>query len=184
MDIREVLTAARCPGQNAYAERFIGSLRRECLDLIIVFNESSVRGILKPTSSITDTHGYIWRFRKMRQHPEPFNFLHRVSWSSYRKWAGCIIAMSEGLPESIHRCGLSSLQLNSMRRHVGDPLLLSQAVGRYNPRQGVIRRSPRCIGPCASQSCCPNRVFGNDRWPILVHRICSASISLMNAIVA
>jgi transposase InsO family protein len=47
MDIREVLTAPRCPWQNAYAERFIGSLRRECLDHIIIFNESSLRCILK-----------------------------------------------------------------------------------------------------------------------------------------
>jgi transposase InsO family protein len=47
MGIREVLTAPRCPWQNPYAERFIGSLRRECLDHIIVFNESSLRPILK-----------------------------------------------------------------------------------------------------------------------------------------
>ena len=48
MGIREVLTAPRrSPWQNAYAERFIGSLRRECLDHIIVFNESSLRRILK-----------------------------------------------------------------------------------------------------------------------------------------
>ena len=46
MGIREVLTAPRCPWQNPYAERFIGSLRRECLDHIIVFNESSLRRIL------------------------------------------------------------------------------------------------------------------------------------------
>src|SRR6267142_6348962 len=32
MGIREVLTAPRSPWQNPYAERFIGSLRRECLD--------------------------------------------------------------------------------------------------------------------------------------------------------
>jgi len=42
-----VLTAPRSPWQNSYAERFIGSLRRECLDHIIVFNESSLRRILK-----------------------------------------------------------------------------------------------------------------------------------------
>jgi len=41
MGIRELLTAPRSPWQNPYAERFIGSLRRECLDHIIVFNESS-----------------------------------------------------------------------------------------------------------------------------------------------
>jgi Integrase core domain len=33
--------------QNAYAERFIGSLRRECLDHIIIFNEASLKRILK-----------------------------------------------------------------------------------------------------------------------------------------
>jgi transposase InsO family protein len=47
MGIREVLTAPRSPWQNPYAERFIGSLRRECLDHIIVFNESALRHILK-----------------------------------------------------------------------------------------------------------------------------------------
>jgi putative transposase len=47
MGICEVLTAPRCPWQNAYAERFIGSLRRECLDHMIIFNESSLRRILK-----------------------------------------------------------------------------------------------------------------------------------------
>ena len=47
MGIREVLVAPRSPWQNPYAERFIGSLRRECLDHIIVFNESSLRHILK-----------------------------------------------------------------------------------------------------------------------------------------
>ena len=47
MGILEVLTAPRAPWQNAYAERFIGSLRRECLDHIIILNESSLRRILK-----------------------------------------------------------------------------------------------------------------------------------------
>ena len=43
----EVLTAPRSPWQNAYAERFIGSLRRECLDHIIILNESSLKRVLK-----------------------------------------------------------------------------------------------------------------------------------------
>jgi transposase InsO family protein len=47
MGILEVLSAPRSPWQNAYAERLIGSLRRECLDHIMIFNESSLKRILK-----------------------------------------------------------------------------------------------------------------------------------------
>jgi putative transposase len=47
MGIREILTAPRCPWQNPFTERFIGTLRRECLDHTIVFNEASLRHILK-----------------------------------------------------------------------------------------------------------------------------------------
>jgi putative transposase len=46
MDMREVLTAPRSPWQNAYAERFIGSIRRECLDHVIVANERGLRRML------------------------------------------------------------------------------------------------------------------------------------------
>ena len=46
MDIREVLTAARSPWQNAYVERLIGSIRRECLDHVIVWNERGLRRVL------------------------------------------------------------------------------------------------------------------------------------------
>jgi putative transposase len=47
MGVREVLTAPRSPWQNPYAERLIGSIRRECFDHIMVFNESSLRRTLK-----------------------------------------------------------------------------------------------------------------------------------------
>jgi len=47
MGIEEVVTAARSPWQNPYAERLIGSIRRECLDLVIVFSEKHLRRILR-----------------------------------------------------------------------------------------------------------------------------------------
>jgi transposase InsO family protein len=47
MGICEVLSAPRSPWQRAYIERVIGSIRRECLDHVIVFHESSVRRTLK-----------------------------------------------------------------------------------------------------------------------------------------
>ena len=46
MGIDEVLIAPRSPWQNAYVERLIGSIRRECLDHVIVFNEEQLRRIL------------------------------------------------------------------------------------------------------------------------------------------
>jgi putative transposase len=46
MGIHEVLTAPRSPWQNAYAERVIGSIRRECLDHVIVVNEVGLTRIL------------------------------------------------------------------------------------------------------------------------------------------
>src|SRR5882724_8830043 len=47
MGIREVLPAPRSPWQNAYAERLIGSIRRECLDHVLAFREAGLRQILK-----------------------------------------------------------------------------------------------------------------------------------------
>ena len=47
MGIRDRATAPASPWQNGFAERLIGSIRRECLDHIIVLGEVHLRGILK-----------------------------------------------------------------------------------------------------------------------------------------
>ncbi len=46
MGIDEVLIAPRSPWQNPYVERLIGSIRRECLDHVIVLNERHLRRIM------------------------------------------------------------------------------------------------------------------------------------------
>ena len=46
MGIEEVVTAPRSPWQNPYLERLNGSIRRECLDHVIVLNEAHLRRIL------------------------------------------------------------------------------------------------------------------------------------------
>src|SRR5713101_8362214 len=46
MGIRDHPTAAQSPWQNGHAERVIGSIRRECLDHIVVFGEAHLRRIL------------------------------------------------------------------------------------------------------------------------------------------
>jgi len=44
--IEEVLTAARSPWQNPYAERLIGSIRRDCLDHFIILNARHLKRTL------------------------------------------------------------------------------------------------------------------------------------------
>ncbi|HRZ39022.1 MAG TPA: transposase, partial [Candidatus Paceibacterota bacterium] len=47
MGIEQKLIAPRCPWQNPYAERLIGSIRRECLDRVVVFSEQHLRELLE-----------------------------------------------------------------------------------------------------------------------------------------
>jgi transposase InsO family protein len=59
MNITEVITAPRSPWQNAYVERVIGSIRRECLDHIVIFNERHLRRVLS---------SYIDYYQRTRTH--------------------------------------------------------------------------------------------------------------------
>jgi transposase InsO family protein len=47
MNISEILIAPRSPWQNPFVERVIGSIRRECLDHVIIFGEESLRHTLR-----------------------------------------------------------------------------------------------------------------------------------------
>jgi transposase InsO family protein len=47
MDIEEVLIAPRSPWQNPFIERLIGSIRRECLDHVLVISEAHLRRVLR-----------------------------------------------------------------------------------------------------------------------------------------
>ena len=55
----EVITAPHSPWQNAYVERVIGSIRRECLDHVVIFNERHLRRVLS---------SYIEYYHRTRTH--------------------------------------------------------------------------------------------------------------------
>ena len=55
MGIGEVVSSPSSPWQNPYAERLIGSLRRECLDHVIVLGDRHLRHLL--TAYLTYYHG-------------------------------------------------------------------------------------------------------------------------------
>ena len=62
MNIKEVLSAPRSPWQRAYVERVIGSIRRECLDHLIVFSEESLRRTMR---------SYLSYYHRSRLHMSP-----------------------------------------------------------------------------------------------------------------
>ena len=47
MGIRDRPTSPRSPWQNGYAERLIGSIRRECVDHVVILGERHLRHVLK-----------------------------------------------------------------------------------------------------------------------------------------
>jgi transposase InsO family protein len=69
LGIADVPTAPRSPWQNAYCERLIGSIRRECLDHVVVLGEQHLRRVLR---------SYVAYYNRSRTHrsldedcPEP-----------------------------------------------------------------------------------------------------------------
>jgi putative transposase len=60
MGITEVLSAPRFPWQRAFVERVIGTIRRECLDHVIVFDEDCLRRHLQSFTDSIIGAGRIW----------------------------------------------------------------------------------------------------------------------------
>ena len=56
MGIRDKPIAPASPWQNGFAERLIGSIRRECLDHIIVLGEAHLRRILRSYANYLQRH--------------------------------------------------------------------------------------------------------------------------------
>jgi hypothetical protein len=103
MGIKEVITAPRSPRQNAYVERVIGSIRRECLDHIVILNERHLRRILS---------SYINYYQRSRTHlsldkdcPYSRPIQHRRCGRvvATTQVAACITATSASPPDS-DRC--------------------------------------------------------------------------------
>jgi len=69
MGIKQVLSAPRSPWQRAYIERVIGSIRRECLDHLIVFSERSLRRHLQ--AYVDYYHGTRTHLGLQKDCPEP-----------------------------------------------------------------------------------------------------------------
>ena len=95
----EVLGAPRSPWQRAYVERVIGTIRRECLDHVIVFNEASLHRHM--TSFLAYYHESRTHVSFGKDTPEarPVQPREREPSLRSRKWAVFTTAMSAAQPE-------------------------------------------------------------------------------------
>jgi transposase InsO family protein len=75
MGIRDKPTAPASPWQNGFAERLIGSIRRECLDHIIVLGEQHLRRILK---SYADYYNSVRTHRSLHKDAPIFRPIHQT----------------------------------------------------------------------------------------------------------
>jgi hypothetical protein len=67
MGITEAITSPSSPWQNPYAERLIGSLRRECLDHVIVLSPAHLRRMI--ARYVSYYHGTRTHLPPSRTHP-------------------------------------------------------------------------------------------------------------------
>ena len=100
MGVTEVVTAPSSPWQNPHVERVIGSIRRECLDHVVIFNERHLRRVLS---------SYVDYYQRTRTHLSLTRIARTLAPSSHagsegswpsRRSAVCIIATNGSPPDS------------------------------------------------------------------------------------
>src|SRR5215472_17035134 len=102
MGIRDKPTAPGSPWQNGFAERLIGSIRRECLDHIVVFGEAHLRRILRCYARCYNdirTHRSLDKDAPVSLTTTPgFKFSVRTGVTPGTKHNPCVSARSLGAP--------------------------------------------------------------------------------------
>jgi transposase InsO family protein len=95
MGIRDHPIAARSPWQNGHVERLIGSIRRESLDHLIVFDEAQLRRVLRNYASYynqirthlslaKDAPDFRWNQKIGRAQRYPFSVGSAINTSGFR----------------------------------------------------------------------------------------------------
>jgi hypothetical protein len=86
MGIKQVLSAPQSPWQRAYVERVIGTIRRECLDQMMVFGEGSLYRHLQ--NFINYSHRSRTHLALAKDSPEPPAGPTARRWTDHRDSGG------------------------------------------------------------------------------------------------
>ena len=105
LGIREVKTAPRSPWQNPYVERLIGTLRRECLDHMVVLNETHLRRLLRDYLAYYHSARTHLSLDKDSPEPRPVERPDRAE-SSRRPWSAASIIATAGWRRKTPACGV------------------------------------------------------------------------------
>ena len=140
MGIDEVLTAPRSPWQNPYCERVIGSIRRECLDHVIILNDRHLKRILSAYFDYYHncrTHLSLERNSPVPREVEPpsrgdvisipqVGGLHhrytRAACPTLRRTSGCVFSACHGVGVCAprhHRDSIPGIRNQSRRQRAG-----------------------------------------------------------------
>ena len=142
-DIRIVRTPVRAPRANAIAERFIGTLRRECLDHILIIDRGTSRPCCASTRALQHhrPHRSLISTRPPAPLPRPAerpsgHYERPARWAGPRVSAGCSYGSASPMSEIV--CGGAS----------------SSDFDRLSPLVGVRRVAPaHCCAGAPSEPC-------------------------------
>ena len=139
--IHEVKIAPRSPWQNPYVERLIGTLRRECLDHAVVFNDTTYVGCCETTSLYYHSVRTHLSLEKDAPEPRPVERPHRGSIVETPWSAASVIATAAG-PRKFRPAVCTG---HARRRSRGLPSCQGffwPPAGRVGPRMGAEHASP------------------------------------------
>jgi hypothetical protein len=106
MGIEEIVIAPKSPWQNPSVERLIGSIRRECLDHVVVLHERHLTRLLTHYFAMTTVFGRIERWTWMRLSHAQYSRLRSVP---YRRSRSRRLASSLRTESCVSRCHRSLL---------------------------------------------------------------------------
>jgi hypothetical protein len=143
MGIRDEPIAPASPWQNGFAERLIESLRRECLDHIIVLGEEHLRRILKNYAAFYNGVRTLGLCKRMRRSLVRFNDsapkIRTPSWAD----------------------GTYTCRPSTTSQSIGD---ISPSVSDYGPNSSSSIKSrtsqpDECFGWCCGSECGPSNTY-------------------------